>query len=163
MFNRLFKSTPHLSRPLFDISHIIYDNDSTDKRQALAFIARNVMQAGYVRSDTVFLNDLLAREAQSSTGFKDAIATPHAKSKQVLHAGIWVCQFSHHIAWETMDEKPVKVAVALLIPATNDQAAMLPLISISRANMRDDFRRILTSEQPNEIDQAILRAIEGTR
>jgi mannitol/fructose-specific phosphotransferase system IIA component (Ntr-type) len=161
MFKQLLKKFTRGSQPSFSTEHIVTDLNSTTREQALQFIADRVAQAGYVRNAEAFFQDLLDREARSTTGFKDHIATPHAKSSQVLHAGIWVVRFAHDIPWQTMDDRPVRVAVALVIPAKDNDAVMLPLVAISRANMKAEFRHILNTGNDEAIDQAIRQAIGG--
>ncbi|CAG8999646.1 MAG: hypothetical protein CENE_01625 [Candidatus Celerinatantimonas neptuna] len=159
MFKNLFKKRSAGQLPLFSISHIVDDSLSQTRDQALKNIAQLVKQAGYVRSDERFCQDLLAREAMSSTGFKDGIATPHAKSPQVATAGIWVFRFNNPIDWDTMDNRPVKTAVALMIPDKGHNDDMLPLIAISKANMDPDFRKVLIEGHHESIDKAIRQAI----
>jgi len=145
--------------PSFSADHIICDSESRTKEQALQFIANEMQAAGYILSANDFYKDLLAREKHDTTGFKDQIATPHAKSKQVKHAGIWVVKFRHEIPWETMDSKPVKTAIALAIPAKSSSDVMMPLIAISRANMQEKFRKTLNEGDPENINIAIHNAI----
>lgn len=162
MFDRWLKNFSRKTLPSFTETHILRDSVSTTRDEALQFIAEQMMQAGYVHSAESFLQDLIARESKSTTGFKDQIATPHAKSREVLNAGIWVVQFTHDIPWETMDERPVRTAVALAIPAKSDEAGMLPLIAISRANMKAEFRATLLQPDHQAINAAIATAIGGT-
>lgn len=162
MFKHLFKKRSTQQLPLFSIEHIVDDHCSKTRDQALKAIAQQVKQAGYVSSDEQFYQDLLAREALSSTGFKGGIATPHAKSPLVLCAGIWVFRFHHPVHWETMDNQPVKTAVALMIPDQGNQDVMLPLIAISKASMNPDFRSILNDGNHGAIDKAIRQVIGVT-
>ncbi len=161
MFKGLMKKFSGESLPSFDADHILEDTVSTTRDEALQFVATAMTKAGYVRSGE-FVTDLIARDDKSSTGFKEHIATPHAKSKQVLHAGIWVVRLTHDIAWETMDEKPVRTLVAFAIPTKGKEDVMLPLIAISRANMKEAFRNTLNNGDKASIAAAIKEAIGGT-
>ncbi|CAM3680750.1 Heat-responsive suppressor HrsA [Vibrio aerogenes CECT 7868] len=157
MLSKWFKKSSGEVRPSFQADHVIRDPNSTSRDQALKFIAQQMYQAGYVGSADTLFSALVERETKDTTGFKNGIATPHAKSKQVKHAGIWVVHFDHDIVWETMDDSPVKTAVAFAIPVKGDETAMAPLIAISRANMKQEFRDVL-----NHGDKAaITEAIEG--
>ncbi|SHF10169.1 PTS sugar transporter subunit IIA [Vibrio gazogenes] len=161
MFSKWLNKSSGKARPSFQVDHVIRDPDSTTRDQALRFIAQQMHQAGYVGDVDAFFSALVARETQDTTGFKDQIATPHAKSKQVKHAGIWVVHFANEIPWETMDERPVKTAVAFAIPAKGDETAMAPLIAISRANMKPTFREVLNHGDTVSIVAAIEDAIGG--
>lgn len=162
MFSELLKKLLRgRSLPSFSADHILSDTTSTTRNQALKFIADSMQAAGYIMSADEFFNALVTREEHGTTGFKDHIATPHAKSKQVKHAGIWVVRFSHEIPWETMDSLPVKTVIALAIPAKSSEAVMMPLIAISRANMQASFREILNHGDRQSIDTAIRDSIGG--
>ncbi len=150
-----------VSLPSFRPENVVGDTQSTTRDQALKFIADQMASAGYVKDAQAFHKDLIAREEHDSTGFKDQIATPHAKSKQVINAGIWVVQFSHDIPWETMDDSPVRAVVALAIPANSDESVMLPLIAISKANMKAEFRSILKEGDKSAVTTAIEGVIGG--
>ncbi|SHO57511.1 PTS sugar transporter subunit IIA [Vibrio quintilis] len=155
MFSKWFKKSSGEDRPSFQADHVITDPDSTTRDQALKFIAQQMHQAGYVGSADAFFSALAERETKDTTGFKDQIATPHAKSRQVKHAGIWVVHFANEIPWETMDERPVKTAVAFAIPLKGGEEAMAPLIAISRANMKQAFRDVLNHGDKETITAAI--------
>lgn len=160
MLNRLFNVFGRGEElPTFDVTHVLNDKDSKTRDEALQFIAQAMFKHGYVNDANKFLSDLISRETKDSTGFKDAIATPHAKSKHAKYASIWVVRFNHPIEWETMDEVPVKAIVALSIPAKSAESAMMPLIAISKANMKEEFRQVLKTGEESVVAKEIERVI----
>ncbi|QMV15441.1 PTS sugar transporter subunit IIA [Vibrio spartinae] len=152
MLSKLFKGLKGgESRPIFDATHVLIDESSKTRDEALQFIARELFNRNYITHQDKFLVDLIAREDTDSTGFKDGIATPHAKSKQVKSAGIWVVRFSNPIQWETMDNSDVQTVIALSIPNKGSEDVMKSLIAISKANMKAEFRDIVKNGENNTV------------
>lgn len=145
--------------PTFNATHVVTDPSSKTRDEALQFAARQMFNSGYVSDQHKFYTDLLARENKDSTGFKDHIATPHAKSKQVKNAGIWVIRLTHPVAWETLDDSPVTTIVALSIPNKGDEQVMKPLIAISKANMKAEFRDVLKHGDVDAVAAEVERII----
>jgi len=162
MLSKLFKKLKNGEElPIFDSTHVLTDNSSKTRDEALQFIAKELFNRNYVNHQDKFLSDLIARENTDSTGFKDEIATPHAKSKQVRNAGIWVVRFKNPIKWETMDNSDVKTVIALSIPNQGSDDVMKSLIAISKANMKAEFRDIVKNGANEAVTREIERVIGG--
>ncbi|WEM45929.1 PTS sugar transporter subunit IIA (plasmid) [Photobacterium sp. DA100] len=144
---------------MFKPEHVLHDTTSKSKDEAIAFIAKEAHKLGYVSSEKEYAKGLRAREKQSSTGFKDGMAIPHCKTKAAKNAGLFVVRFSHPIDWETMDDQPVKTAVALSIPAEGDEKSVEILTKLTRSMMNDQFRETLSHKDSKEVDLTIAAAI----
>ncbi|MGF1735247.1 fructose-specific PTS transporter subunit EIIC [Photobacterium satsumensis] len=147
------------TKPVFHPQHVLFDSESTTKEQAFAFIAKQAMALGYVSDAKAYESGLNAREQSSSTGFTGGIAIPHCKNTAATHAGLFVVRFSHPIEWETMDEQPVKTAVALSIPASGNEESVHMLTKLSRKMMHQPFRDTLSQADSLEVEEAIATAI----
>ncbi|SJL83416.1 PTS sugar transporter subunit IIA [Vibrio palustris] len=162
MLSKLFKGLiGGESLPIFNSTHVLMDDSSKTRDEALQFIANELFNRNYISNPDKFLEDLIARESTDSTGFKDGIATPHAKSKQVKNASIWVVRFSNPIPWETMDNSDVQTVIALSIPNKGSENVMKSLIAISRANMKAEFRDILKNAESDTVATEIDRVLGG--
>lgn len=144
---------------VFDTKHILLDENSVNKEQALAFIAKQVHSLGYVASADDYLAGLFAREESSSTGLTGAMAIPHCKNETVQHAGVFVIRFSHEFDWQTMDDSLVNTAIALTIPVDGDESNVRMLTKLSRCMMRKAFRDALQKGSDDEVNAAIENAI----
>ncbi|PSU33884.1 fructose-specific PTS transporter subunit EIIC [Photobacterium lutimaris] len=147
------------SKEVFKPEHVLLDTTSKSKAEAIAFIAKEAHKLGYVSSEKQYAKGLKARENQSSTGFKDGMAIPHCKTKAAKNAGVFVVRFSHPIEWETMDDEPVRTAVALSIPAEGDEKSVEILTKLTRCMMNDQFRETLNQKDSKEVDLTISAAI----
>ncbi|WP_028862638.1 PTS sugar transporter subunit IIA [Psychromonas aquimarina] len=146
-------------KTVFNNNHLIIDDHSKNKEQALAFIAQNAASLGYVADADLYHAGLLDREKNSSTGLMGGMATPHCKNAAVKHAGIFVVRFKHAIEWQTMDEAPVNTAVALTIPAEGAETSIRMLTKLSRRMMRIAFRETLQQGDIKQVESVIADAI----
>lgn len=146
-------------KTVFNHDHIIVDETSTTKAQALAFIAKQAHLLGYVADADAYYQGFLGREETSSTGLTAGMAIPHCKNETVQHAGVFVIRFSHGIEWQTMDDSLVNTAVALSIPVNGDENNVRMLTKLSRSMMRKAFREALQKGNEDEVNTAISAAI----
>lgn len=147
------------SKPVFHAQHVLFDDESTTREQALAFIAKHAMALGYVSDAKAYESRLNAREQSSSTGLSGGIALPHCKSRVAIHTGLFVVRFRHPIEWETLDDQPVKTAVALCIPDDGDDESVCILTKLSLKMMHQPFRSTLIQADSLEVENAIATAI----
>ena len=84
----------------------------------------------------------LARESEGTTGMMDGFAIPHAKCAAVKAPAVIVVKDDSGVTgWDTMDQAPVNVAIALLIPEAQAGTTHLKLLSkVAEALMDEDFR-----------------------
>src|SRR5690625_7435245 len=62
---------------------IILDLQAQSKQEVLSELAGQLNQAGQLNNKEAFIDAILAREKQSTTGVGEGIAIPHAKSDAV--------------------------------------------------------------------------------
>jgi len=125
---------------------ILLDINVNNQEELFALIANKGIDLNRIKAKKVdkIVKAFLSREQEGSTGFEDGFAIPHAQSKYILEPTIFVVRLSNDIEWETFDEKPVKVAIALLVPESrrsSDHLAMLG--SVSKKLMDETFRQQL--------------------
>ncbi|ASN04296.1 PTS sugar transporter subunit IIA [Virgibacillus necropolis] len=133
------------------------NNCAPSKRDVLEDVARMVYQEGRVRDKEGYLNGLLEREANSTTGFGDGIAIPHAKIDGVIKPTIAVIKLKNPVEWEAMDNKPVKLIISLAVPSNQKGTLHLKLLAnLSEHLMEDDFKRkLILADTKREIYKII--------
>ena len=112
-----------------DASHVFLDTPATNVDEALEFISEKAVELGLADDKQATLDAFKAREAEGTTGMMEGFAIPHAKSASIKKVGVLVVKFSGDVEWETMDKKPIKVAIALLVPDGEVPATHLQLLS----------------------------------
>lgn len=109
--------------------------------ELLTFVSKKAVEQGIAQDADELMSAFIAREDMGTTGMTDNFAIPHAKSTTVTNAAVMAIKTSDIAGWETLDQKPVEVAIALLIPDTEAGTTHLKLLSkVAEALMDDEFR-----------------------
>ncbi len=109
--------------------------------ELLTFVSKKAVEQGIAQDADELMSAFIAREDMGTTGMTDNFAIPHAKSTTVTNAAVMAIKTSDIAGWETLDHKPVEVAIALLIPDTEAGTTHLKLLSkVAEALMDDEFR-----------------------
>ncbi|KAF0521040.1 PTS sugar transporter subunit IIA [Pediococcus pentosaceus] len=71
--------------------------------EILTKLANWAVELGIAQSADQLVSDYQAREQESTTGFGNGIAIPHAKSTNIQHAAILVARGTLPIEWASLD------------------------------------------------------------
>lgn len=149
--------------PIMQASHVFLDNPSATRDDALLFLAGKAVELGVADSATDVLAAFKAREEQGTTGMQDGFAIPHAKTDAVKDATVMVVKFANPIAdWDSLDKKPIKAAIALLVPEGEAGTTHIRLLAKTATMlMGESFRKtVLESEDPEEISKLVSEGLE---
>lgn len=102
--------------------------ESREKNQALKKISELCAEKSELEVKEL-LSAFIAREEMDSTGFGNGVAIPHAKIKKLDAPMVAVIRFKQEIEWEAIDDEPVKVAIALVMPDDDKDNTHLQVIS----------------------------------
>lgn len=121
--------------------HIFLDFVTTSKIDCLKKLAGQAYQLGISNNAEQTFQNYIERESESSTGFTDGFAIPHARSKSIEKVGILVAKLKEPLDWDSMDGKPTNFIIALNVPEANEGNMHINLLSsLSRKIMKRDFR-----------------------
>ena len=115
-----------------------------DKQHALEILSQLLAEGARspVTGDDI-LSALLAREQVQSTGVGGGVAVPHASlpalDKQI--AALLLC--SHPVAFDAIDQKPVRIVLALVGPSGASAQHLRLLARLSRLLRDVSFRNAL--------------------
>ncbi|WP_036228467.1 PTS fructose transporter subunit IIABC [Mesoplasma photuris] len=141
--------------------YVYLDVDVQNQDQAFDFIAKKAVELGLVTSASALVKGYKNREAEGTTGFEDGFAIPHARIKEVKEAAVFVLRFKNEIDWKSMDEKPTKVAIALLIPdGPNGEQHLAILSDIAMKLMDENFK---TEMKKAKTTDAVIKAMTSTK
>lgn len=122
-------------------SNVFLDNPATTVDEALDFISGKAVELGLANDKQAVLEAFKAREGEGTTGMMGSFAIPHAKSAAITDAAVIVVKFAGDVAWESMDKKPIRVAIALLIPDAEAGTMHLQILSkVAIMLMDEEFR-----------------------
>lgn len=109
--------------------------------ELLTFVSKKAVEQGIAQNADELMSAFITREDMGTTGMTDNFAIPHAKSTTVTNAAVMAIKTSGIASWETLDQNPVEVAIALIIPDTEAGTTHLKLLSkVAEALMDDEFR-----------------------
>jgi PTS system fructose-specific IIA component len=123
-------------------SHVFLNNPAKNVEEALEFLSAQAVKLGIADDEKAVLDAFKAREAEGTTGMMEGFAIPHAKADAVKKA---------------MDNKPIKVAIALCVPGGEAGTTHLKLLSKVAVMLMDEtFRKdVLAADDPAAIAERI--------
>ena len=109
------------------------------KEEVIAELAQLLLEQGKINSVQVYLNDVLQREKEDSTGIGQGIAIPHGKSDGVNEASIAIGR-CNDIEWGSLDDKPVKFVILIAVPQSGaNRDHLMILAKIAERLMDEEF------------------------
>ena len=101
---------------LLNKSAMILNADVSDKNTAIEALVEMHDKAGNLSDKKKYREDILAREAESTTAVGEGIAIPHAKSSAVLKPGLAVMTVKDGIDYGAPDGKPSNLLFMIAAP-----------------------------------------------
>jgi len=123
--------------------HIFLDIACSDKLSVLNYVADAGKQAGVIQNRETLLSGIMAREAIMSTGVGDGIALPHTTSGEVSEACVLLIRLSKSIDFDSLDNLPVDIVLALLIPESDMHLHLRILAGVSRLCKNPEFLKTI--------------------
>ena len=138
----------------------VFVGQSLDTREdMLRFISEKAAELGITDDAGAVYDAFVAREEMGETGMTDGFAVPHAKSDAIKEAAVIVVKNDHAIEWPSFDDKPIDVAISLLVP--DDEAGTTHIRLLSKTAvllMKDEFKALVRDTDDAE---AIAAAVEA--
>ena len=146
---------------MIEDNYIFLNEDYKSKQELLSFIAAKAEELNICDTKEGLLKDLLAREAEFSTGLQDGFAIPHARSSHVKKVSVFFIRNKSVLDWETLDDSDVHYLFALLVPKENEGNIHLQMISkLATCLLEDDFKdKIKSTSDKSELKDYILKNI----
>lgn len=131
-----------------------------EKRAVIEHLLDLVADAGRVDDRNQALEDLLAREEETSTGVGKGIGIPHAKTTGVNEASVAFTRSSDGVDFDAPDGEPATLLFMILVPEGESDEHLTILSSLSRALMDEDVREDLhDAETPETVTTVLKEAI----
>ena len=141
----------------------VFVNQNLESREALLrFVSDKAAEFGITDNADAVYDAFMAREAMGETGMTDGFAVPHAKSDAIKDAAVIVVKNATPLEWPSFDEKPVDVAIALLVPGGEAGTTHIKLLSKTAVLlMKDEFKNLVHgTDDPSAIADAINAGID---
>jgi PTS system fructose-specific IIA component/PTS system nitrogen regulatory IIA component len=141
--------------------------DVPDKWQAIQRLVRHLAESGRIEvaAEERTLTAVLERERSMSTGMERGLALPHASidGLQRVIACMGTIQDPAGLQFDSIDQRPARIIVLLLVPRAQKLLHIRTLAEIARLLSRDAVRESLLAARTGEEAWNALVAAEATR
>jgi mannitol/fructose-specific phosphotransferase system IIA component (Ntr-type) len=148
---------------LFSVDDLIVHFEPTDKWDAIRQLVRHLVRRGRLtaQSEAAIVDAVLARERSMSTGMEHGIAIPHAAVDgiETVVACMGVVSSPSGLAFDSIDGRPTRVIVLLIIPRAQKLLHIRTLADIARVLGRDSVREQLIAARDGQ--EAWSALVEG--
>ena len=140
--------------------NILLNQQATTKEEALRTISDAAARIGVADDADAVYAAFLAREEIDKTGMVDGFAVPHCKTDAVKSAAVIIFKNAQPVEWPSLDDKPVDIAMALLIPDSEAGTTHLRLLSKAATLLMDDNFKSKLRESDDAADLAATLNVE---
>lgn len=146
---------------LLSTESIFLPSTATTREEAIQQMASGMKASGAVTDEASYVDAVMAREQQSSTGIGFGVAIPHGKSAGVAKAALAFSRFAEPIDWESLDDQPAQIAFMIGVPEANAGNEHLQiLVALSRKLIHEEFRaELINAQSKQEIIDILTRTI----
>lgn len=141
--------------------HIFLRELLKDKDAVLRFAARKFAQTGVTQNWAEAHDLMAARENLMSTGIGKGIGIPHAECPSVAKAAVVLVCPQQAVDFKALDNKPVDIIIAMVIPPKSRNLHLRLLARISRLCKNSQFIHAVRSAKNAEELFARIQDIES--
>ncbi|MBO4400873.1 MAG: PTS sugar transporter subunit IIA [Selenomonadaceae bacterium] len=128
----------------------------TTKHEAIDMLIDLLMTAGAIKDKEAVRRDILAREAQGSTGLSNGLATPHAQDNAIKKVSISILTVPEGVNFDSIDDKPARLLVLFAAPLNADANSMTEMGRLAVLLMDADFKeKLIRATSVDEVLKAI--------
>ncbi len=110
---------------------ISLSHPAASKKKALEAVSDLLASGGGMLAPEAIYEHLLERERLGSTGLTHGIALPHARMKGLTQASGAFLRLQQGVEYESLDDQPVDLIFALLVPESSTQEHLDLLASLA--------------------------------
>lgn len=140
--------------------NILLNQQAATKEEVLRTISDAAARIGVADDADAVYAAFLAREEIDKTGMVDGFAVPHCKTDAVKSAAVIIFKNAQPVEWPSLDDKPVDIAMALLIPDSEAGTTHLRLLSKAAMLLMDDNFKSKLRESDDAADLAATLNVE---
>ena len=133
------------------VDRICTGADVTSKKRLLQTLAELLAEGDAALTKEAVFERLTERERLGSTGLGHGIALPHSRMKEVVEARCAFMQLRRGIDYDAIDNQPVDLALALLVPADANETHLQLLSALaamfSDEGLRDKLRTAVSAQE----------------
>lgn len=142
---------------------MIMDLQATTKEAAVDEMVARYKDIGVITDDALYRKDILAREAQSSTGIGEGIAMPHAKDSSVQRATVLFAKSQNGVEYDALDGQPVYLFFMIAAPEGANDTHLQALAGLSSLLINPQLVADLKQAQTPEDVQTLFAKAQAAK
>lgn len=147
---------------LLSIDSIEIGSSYKDKDELLKNAVKLMCRSGIINNEKEYLNSVLEREKESTTGVGNGIAIPHGRCKAVDKAGLAAIVLNKPVEYEALDNKPVELLFLIAAPEDKGNIHLEILSKLAMMLMDQEFTfKLKNSRTAEEFIRVIDEAEEN--
>lgn len=147
---------------LLSIDSIEIGSSYKDKDELLKNAVKLMCRSGIINNEKEYLNSVMEREKESTTGVGNGIAIPHGRCKAVDKAGLAAIVLNKPVEYEALDNKPVELLFLIAAPEDKGNVHLEILSKLAMMLMDQEFTfKLINSRTAEEFIRAIDEAEEN--
>ena len=123
--------------------YIFLDKTLSNKDDVMRFIAQAAVDTGLVENGQRIYDGLKERETAMTTGTGGGLGFPHTTSSEIPDAAVFLIRPAAPLAFDAIDQRPVDIILALLIPESRRALHIQILAGVSRLCREAVFLKIV--------------------
>lgn len=141
---------------------IILNLPAKSKEEAIKLLSQKAGEVGRVNDVKGYMDAVIAREEQYSTGVGFGVAIPHGKTDAVSEPFLMFATVEP-IDWQSLDGRDINMIFAIGVPEKDSSTLHLKILAnLSRRLMKEDFRQALeNANTPKEIIELLKQSDLG--
>lgn len=144
-----------LAKELMTGDIVMFDVEANSAEEVIRLIADKMEADDRLIDKEGYVQDVLAREASSSTAVGFSVATPHSKSVHVKEPSLAFVRLKNSMKWDDSEEVDMVFQIGVPSPGQGDRHLEI-LAGLFRKVMHDDFRESLAkATSADEVIQLI--------
>ena len=147
---------------LLSIDSIEIGSSYKDKDELLKNAVKLMCRSGIINNEKEYLNNVLEREKESTTGVGNDIAIPPGRCKAVDKAGLAAIVLNKPVEYEALDNKPVELLFLIAAPEDKGNVHLEILSKLAMMLMDQEFTfKLKNSRTAEEFIRVIDEAEEN--
>lgn len=137
-------------------SLIVMDMAADDKISAIKELGLLMEKEGRITDFAMYIDAVLKREEEATTGIGFGVAIPHGKSAAVTEPTLAFGRSEKGITYDSMDGKPVHLIFLIAVPENSNDEHLRILSQLSRKLMHQDVRdNLINADSKSKIYEVV--------
>lgn len=139
-------------------SCVVTDLEASNKLEVIEALSSLLYAENIINDKTLFIQDVIAREALGPTGFDNQVAIPHGKSVAVNETRMAVANLRTPVDWETEEDVAVKLVILFAVRNADSGIGHIKVLARVSVALGDDeiVERLINTKTNEELYRLIV-------